>query len=135
MKGTTNFITKNMQKIVKSEAFKYVFIVLAFLNILAYVTTNAMLCLVTFIIAYGAADNWVGDNLGINLFVALFVSNVVFSCGRVQEAFSSCNKREHFYAKKKPIKQRATNVDPKKVLSSKEGLDNIMKQLNASLKN
>lgn len=101
MKVTTNFITKNMQKIVKSEAFKYVFIILTFLNILAYVTTNAMLCLVTFIISYGAADNWVGDNLGINLFVALFVSNVVFSCGRVQESFSSYNKKERFTNKKK----------------------------------
>jgi len=117
MKGTTNFITKNMQKIVKSEAFKYVFIILTFLNILAYVTTNAMLCLVTFIIAYGAADNWVGDNLGINLFVALFVSNVVFSCGRVQESFSSCNKKERFTNKKK---LPAFN---------KEGLENMMKQL------
>ena len=117
MKGTTNFITKNMQKIVKSEAFKYVFIILTFLNVLAYVTTNAMLCLVTFIIAYGAADNWVGDNLGINLFVALFVSNVVFSCGRVQEAFSSCNKKERFANKKKKA-------------FDKEGLANIMKQMN-----
>tara|TARA_X000000950_G_C13601207_1_gene531443 strand:+ start:408 stop:701 length:294 start_codon:yes stop_codon:yes gene_type:complete len=90
----SNIVFKNVEKIVKSDVFKYLFIVLALLNVLAYVTTNAMLCLVTFIIAYGAADNWVGDNLGINLLVALFVSNVVFSCGRVKENFSSsCNKR------------------------------------------
>lgn len=112
MKVTTNFITKNMQKIVKSEAFKYVFIVLTFLNVLAYVTTNAMLCLVTFIIAYGAAENWVGDNLGINLFVALFVSNVVFSCGRVQESFFACNKRRETFKniKKEPFNQEGLSA-------------------------
>ena len=117
MKGTTNFITKNMQKIVKSEAFKYVFIILTFINVLAYVTTNAMLCLVTFIIAYGAADNWVGDNLGINLFVALFVSNVVFSCGRVQESFIGCNKKKEFFTNKKEA-------------FNKGGIKKFMKQIN-----
>ena len=90
----SNIVFKNVEKIVKSDVFKYLFIVLALLNVLAYVTTNAMLCLVTFIIAYGAADNWVGDNLGINLLVALFVSNVVFSCGRVKENFSTCKNKK-----------------------------------------
>jgi len=83
----TKLLFKNVDKIVKSDLFTYVFIALAFVNVLAYVTTNSMLCLVTFIIAYGAADNWVSKNVGINLFVALFVSNVIFSCGRVHENF------------------------------------------------
>tara|TARA_A100001015_G_C14469581_1_gene511174 strand:- start:170 stop:460 length:291 start_codon:yes stop_codon:yes gene_type:complete len=91
MKGS-NIVFKNVEKIVNSDAFKYIFIVLAFLNVLAYVTTNAMLCLVTFIIAYGAADNWIGNNVGINLFVALFISNVVFGCGRIKENFTNCKK-------------------------------------------
>ena len=118
MKGTTKFLTKNVEKIIKSEAFKYVFILLTFINILAYVTTNAMLCLVTFIIAFGASERWVSpDNLGINLFVALFISNVIFSCGRVQESFSSCNKR------------RQDGFANKKKQFNKEGLDNMIKQL------
>ena len=90
MKGS-NIVFKNVEKIIRSDIFKYLFIALAFLNVLAYVTTNSMLCLVTFIIAYGAADNWVSKILAVNLFVALFIANVVFSCGGVKESFSNTN--------------------------------------------
>ena len=93
MKGS-NIVFKNVEKIIKSDVFQYLFVALAFLNVVAYVTTNAMLCLVTFILAYGAADNWVSDNLGINLFVALFISNVVFSCGGIKESFEASTQKE-----------------------------------------
>ena len=86
---SSNIVFKNVEKIIKSEAFKYLFVALALLNVIAYVTTNSMLCLVSFIIAYGAADNWVSNNLGINLFVALFISNVIFSCASVKENFTN----------------------------------------------
>ena len=90
-----NLVFKNVEKVVKSDAFKYLFIALALLNVLVYVTTNSMLCLVSFILAYGAADNWVSKNMGINLLVALFVSNVIFSCGKIKENFEATPKENN----------------------------------------
>ena len=82
-----NIVFKNIEKALKSNVFKYLFIALALLNILVYITTKSILCFVSFILAYGASDNWVSKNIGINLLVALFVSNIIFNCGRIKENF------------------------------------------------
>ena len=109
---SSNIVFKNVEKIVKGDVFKYFFVALALLNVIAYVTTNSMLCLVTFIIAYGAADNWVSNNLGINLFVALFISNVVFSCGGIKESFEDASASENSNDDKKKTKNKDKHNEP-----------------------
>ena len=77
-----------LETILKSKGLYYVALVLMVVNILGYVSVGSVECIIVFAITYYLSNSYT-KNQSVDILVGLFVSNVVFGCGRVREGFET----------------------------------------------
>lgn len=71
-------------KIVKSKYLYYAACVLATINLLGYVSMGSMECILLFGASAYAANHFT-NNRALDIFIGLFVANVLFGCGRIKD--------------------------------------------------
>lgn len=79
-----------------NKIVRYVFLALAVMNILGYLSTGAYECLLVFAVGYALTDNYC-HNQSCSILGALFAANFIWGCGRVKETFVESMKgsKEH----------------------------------------
>jgi len=98
-----------LEQILRSQVLYYVALVLMVINLLGYVSLGSVECIVIFGIATYAA-NYFTKNRSLDILAGLFVSNVVFGCGRIKEGFedgATTSKKaasKHLQAAKEKVK-------------------------------
>lgn len=80
----------NINKIITHKYFHYTAIALMIFNIIGYVSIQSMECVLIFGAAAYAANHFT-KNRALDIFIGLFVANVLFGCGRVKEGFVEAN--------------------------------------------
>ena len=70
--------------LLKNKYVSYGLMALAGLNVVGYVTVKSWECLALFLLTAYSAKCYT-KNLSLSILAALFVSNIVFGCGRVKE--------------------------------------------------
>ena len=81
-----------LNKMMKSDTFYYVAVALMVINILGYVSVGSIECVIVFAIAT-YLSNMYTKNLSLDILIGLFVSNIVFGCGRVKEGMENPEKK------------------------------------------
>ena len=81
-----------------NKIVQYVFLALAVMNILGYLSTGAYECLLVFAVGYALTDNYC-KNRSCAILGALFAANFVWGCGRVKETFVESMKGAKEHAK------------------------------------
>ena len=76
-----------LANLVKSKYFCYFTYALMVINLLGYVSTGAMECVVVFALATFACKSCLSKNMCLCIFGGLFVSNILFGCSKVKEGF------------------------------------------------
>ena len=76
-----------LANLVKSKYFCYFTYALMVINLLGYVSTGAMECVVIFALATFACKSCLSKNMCLCIFGGLFVSNILFGCSKVKEGF------------------------------------------------
>ena len=97
------------EKIIKHKYLYYAACALAAINLLGYVSMGSMECIILFGASVYAANHFT-KNRALDIFVGLFVSNVLFGCGRIKDSVkegmeTSSKKLED------AVKQLSTEVD------------------------
>jgi hypothetical protein len=77
---------------IKSDTFYYVAVALMVINILGYVSVGSVECVIVFAIAT-YLSNMYTKNRSLDILIGLFVSNIVFGCGRVKEGMENPEKK------------------------------------------
>ena len=75
--------------LVKSKYFCYFTYALMVINLLGYVSTGAMECVVVFALATFACKSCLSKNMCLCIFGGLFVSNILFGCSKVREGLKT----------------------------------------------
>ena len=81
-----------------NKIVKYVFLALAVLNIVGYLSTGSYECFLVFAVAYALVDNYC-KNQSCSILGALFAANFVWGCGRVKESFVEAMKDSDGHAR------------------------------------
>ena len=81
-----------LDKMMKSDIFYYVAVALMVINILGYVSVGSIECVIVFAIAT-YLSNMYTKNRSLDILIGLFVSNIVFGCGRVKEGMENPEKK------------------------------------------
>ena len=81
-----------LEKIVKSKYLYYVALALMAVNILGYISLGSMECILVFGVAY-YASHYVTKNRTLDIFLALFVANILFGCGRIKEGYEGLDTK------------------------------------------
>ena len=81
-----------LDKMMKSDTFYYVAVALMVINILGYVSVGSIECVIVFAIAT-YLSNMYTKNRSLDILIGLFVSNIVFGCGRVKEGMENPEKK------------------------------------------
>lgn len=81
-----------LNKMMKSDTFYYVAVALMVINILGYVSVGSIECVIVFAIAT-YLSNMYTKNRSLDILIGLFVSNIVFGCGRVKEGMENPEKK------------------------------------------
>lgn len=81
-----------LDNLVKSKYFCYFTYALMVINLLGYVSTGAMECVVVFALATFACKSCLSKNMCLCIFGGLFVSNILFGCSKVKEGFEVAGK-------------------------------------------
>jgi hypothetical protein len=76
-----------LANLVKSKYFCYFTYALMVINLLGYVSTGSMECVVIFALATFACKSCLSTNMCLCIFGGLFVSNIIFGCSKVKEGF------------------------------------------------
>ena len=84
--------------IFNNKIVRYVFLALAVMNILGYLSTGAYECLLVFAVGYALTDNYC-KNQSCSILGALFAANFIWGCGRVKETFVEGMKGAKEHAK------------------------------------
>ena len=74
-----------------NKIVKYVFLALAVLNVVGYLSTGSYECFLVFAVAYALTDNYC-KNQSCSILGGLFAANFVWGCGRVKESFVEAMK-------------------------------------------
>ena len=74
-----------LANLVKSKYFCYFTYALMVINLLGYVSTGSMECVVIFALATFACKSCLSTNMCLCIFGGLFVSNIIFGCSKVKE--------------------------------------------------
>ena len=74
-----------LANLVKSKYFCYFTYALMVINLLGYVSTGSMECVVIFTLATFACKSCLSKNMCLCIFGGLFVSNIFFGCSKVKE--------------------------------------------------
>ena len=81
-------------KIIKNKYLYYAACALAGINLLGYVTMSSMECILLFVAATYSANHFT-KNRTLDIFIGLFVANVLFGCGRIKEGLVSTSDKTH----------------------------------------
>jgi hypothetical protein len=81
----------NIKKVITHKYFHYTAIALMIFNIIGYVAIQSMECVLVFGAASYAANHFT-KNRALDIFIGLFVANVLFGCGRVKEGMEVPSK-------------------------------------------
>jgi hypothetical protein len=81
-----------LNKMMKGDTFYYVAVALMVINILGYVSVGSIECVIVFAIAT-YLSNMYTKNRSLDILIGLFVSNIVFGCGRVKEGMENPEKK------------------------------------------
>ena len=105
-----------------NKIVKYVFLALAVLNVVGYLSTGSYECFLVFAVAYALTDNYC-KNQSCSILGALFAANFVWGCGRVKESFIEAMKDSDGHSKDaaesatkaalEAMKEGAPNADDK----------------------
>ena len=81
----------NFNNVLKNKYLYYVAVALMVINVLGYVSLGSIECV---LVLGGAAylANHFTKNRTVDIFIGLFVSNILFGCGRLKEGFDENNK-------------------------------------------
>jgi hypothetical protein len=77
-----------LNKVLNHKYFLYAAYALMVVNLLGYVSVSSMECIVVFTLATYLCKYCMSKNQALCIFVGLFVSNVLFGCGRVKEGLT-----------------------------------------------
>ena len=128
-----------LDNLVKSKYFCYFTYALMVINLLGYVSTGAMECVVVFALATFACKSCLSKNMCLCIFGGLFVSNILFGCSKVKEGFEVAGKSkaeckaDRTSKKEKKEQAKAVLDDEKK--QAKADLDEEIKKLAEELEN
>ena len=80
----------NFNNVLKNKYLYYVAVALMVINVLGYVSLGSIECV---LVLGGAAylANQFTKNRTVDIFIGLFVSNILFGCGRLKEGFEEEN--------------------------------------------
>ncbi len=78
----------NLKSLANNKYLYYFAVLVMVLNVLAYVSLGSIECVIVFGIAAYAA-NYYTKNRTLDIFIALFVSNILFGCGRLKEGLAT----------------------------------------------
>jgi hypothetical protein len=81
-----------LNKMIKSNTLYYVALALMVINVLGYVSVGSVECIIVFAIAT-YLSNMYTKNRSLDILIGLFVSNIVFGCGRVKEGMENPVKK------------------------------------------
>lgn len=81
------------EKILKSKYFYYLAVFLMVTNVMGYVSTQSLECVLVFGAAAYAGTQYTKNN-AVGIFIGLFVSNILFGCGRVREGLADKSSTE-----------------------------------------
>ena len=81
-----------LNKMMKSDTLYYVAVALMVINILGYVSVGSIECVIVFAIATYLSKMYT-KNRSLDILIGLFVSNIVFGCGRVKEGMENPEKK------------------------------------------
>lgn len=81
-----------LNKMMKNDMFYYVTVALMVINILGYVSIGSIECVIVFAVAT-YISNMYTKNRSLDILIGLFVSNIVFGCGRVKEGMENTEKK------------------------------------------
>lgn len=76
----------------KSNTLYYVALALMVINVLGYVSVGSVECVIVFAIAT-YLSNMYTKNRSLDILIGLFISNIVFGCGRVKEGMENPVKK------------------------------------------
>ena len=81
----------NFNNVLKSKYLYYAAVALMAINVLGYVSLGSIECV---LVLGGAAylANQFTNNRTVDIFIGLFVSNILFGCGRLKEGFEGVDK-------------------------------------------
>lgn len=77
-----------LKTLLNHKYFYYFSLFLMVVNVLGYVSVGSIECVLAFGLAAYAANHFT-KNRALDIFAGLFVSNVLFGCGRVREGMKS----------------------------------------------
>lgn len=77
-----------VDRILKSKVLFYGAVVLMIINVVGYVSVGSMECVIVFAVATYVANHFT-KNRALDIFIGLFIANVLFGCGRVKEGFQT----------------------------------------------
>ena len=75
-----------LEKILKSKYLYYVALFLLVVNVIGYISLGSMECILVLAVAY-YASHYLTKNRTLDIFLAIFVANMVFGCGRIKEGY------------------------------------------------
>ena len=102
------------EKIIKHKYLYYAACALAAINLLGYVSMGSMECIILFGASVYAANHFT-KNRALDIFVGLFVSNVLCGCGRIKDSVKEGMKNSGDSALDL-VKQWSTDVNKSKGL-------------------
>ena len=78
----------NLKSLANNKYLYYFALIVMLINVLAYVSLGSIECVLVFGIA-AYASNYYTKNRTLDIFIALFVSNILFGCGRLKEGLAT----------------------------------------------
>jgi hypothetical protein len=120
----------NFNNVLKNKYLYYVAVALMVINVLGYVSLGSIECI---LVLGGAAylANQFTHNRTVDIFIGLFVSNILFGCGRLKEGFEGlANKADKLGI---AASQKKKEEDEKsKSCKNKDAQGNCKKKANAA---
>ena len=81
-----------LEKILKSKYLHYVALFLLVVNVIGYISLGSMECILVLAVAYYASHH-LTKNRTLDIFLAIFVANMVFGCGRIKEGYEGLDTK------------------------------------------
>ena len=116
-----------------NKIVQYVFLALAVMNILGYLSTGAYECLLVFAVGYALTDNYC-RNRSCSILGALFAANFVWGCGRVKETFVETMKGAKEHATDASESATKAALEAMKEGADKEATDSALEAAKAAAK-
>ena len=102
----------NFNNVLKNKYLYYVAVALMVINVLGYVALGSIECV---LVLGGAAylANQFTQNRTVDIFIGLFVSNILFGCGRLREGFEGLETKLDKAAAESATKAKCVEADCK----------------------